>query len=327
MNYIYLILGVIILLVVIYDFFYTTLSGSGAFFISKSVSGMAHRLLLWLSRFFGRKIFSLSGMAVNLSVLAVWVMLVWAGLLLIYSYNPEAIINSSGRAANTVERLYFTGYILSTLGIGNFKPTTAYFEVITSIFSFFGFVFFTTAMTYLMQVTSAVMHKRSLALTINNLGNDPASLVNNLINSDKVLTLQQINTLQQLIDRHSTNHQAYPVLHYYTNPQLDSSLSIKISRLYEAISILRSNEQNPFYKDLEGLNSSLSAFLMHVREKYGISSENDRKIEVQWQKLNLPVGVAAAPSPSSEVYEKRKVLDSMLRSEGFDWQDVYSSSS
>ncbi|MGK7391743.1 MAG: hypothetical protein ACNS60_15430, partial [Candidatus Cyclobacteriaceae bacterium M2_1C_046] len=77
MNYIYLILGAIILLVVIYDFFYTTLSGSGAFFISKMVSGLAHRILLRLSKPFGRKIFSLSGMAVNLSVLVIWVILIW----------------------------------------------------------------------------------------------------------------------------------------------------------------------------------------------------------------------------------------------------------
>lgn len=310
----------------IYDFFYTTLSGSGAFIISKSVSGLAHRFLLWLSRFFGRKIFSLSGMAVNLSVLSVWVVLVWAGLLLVYSYNPEGITNSTGRPANTVERLYFTGYILSTLGVGNFKPTTAFFEVVTSIFSFFGFIFFTTAMTYLIQVTSAVMHKRSLALSINNLGDDPVSIISRFINSDKALTLQQINTLQNMIDRHSTNHQAYPVLHYYNNPQLDSSLSINISRLDEAINIIRSSEQNSLYKDTETLNNSLSSFLKHVKEKYGISSENDRKIEVHWQTLDLPLGVTAAPSPSSEILQKRKVLDSMLKSEGFEWQDVYKTS-
>lgn len=323
MNYFYLVGGLIILLITIYDFFYTTLSGSGAFFISKSVSGLAHRLLLWLSRIFGRKIFSLSGMAVNLSVLSVWVILVWAGLLLVYSYNPEAITNSSGRPANTVERLYFTGYILSTLGVGNFKPTTAFFEVVTSIFSFFGFVFFTTAMTYLMQVTSAVMHKRSLALSINNLGPTPEKIITNLLNMGKTAAVQQLTTLQQLIDRHSVNHQAYPVLHYYTNPQKDSSLSPHMTSLFEAVTLLRGDKSNPYYNELQSLHKSLSGFLHHVREKYGISSENDRKIDLDWHASGLPSEVKNSYATPSEVYEQRKVLDSMLKSEGFEWQDVY----
>ncbi|NJW55782.1 ion channel, partial [Salinimicrobium oceani] len=97
------------------------------------------------SKFFGRKVFDYSGMIVNLAVLFVWILLVWLGLFLVYSYDPSAITNSDSRPANWVERLYYTGYVLSTLGLGNFKPTTPFFEILTSVFSFFGFIFFTSS--------------------------------------------------------------------------------------------------------------------------------------------------------------------------------------
>ena len=97
--------------------FLTTLSGSGAAYLSKNVAFITHKLMLFLERKLSKRIFKVSGMVVNLTVLSVWVIFVWLGLFLVYSYNPEAITNNSGREATTIERLYFTGYVLSTHGV------------------------------------------------------------------------------------------------------------------------------------------------------------------------------------------------------------------
>lgn len=324
---VYLILGITLLSVVSYDFFFTTLSGSGAAFLSQLFSTLAHKLQLALSSILGRKVFSLSGMLVNLTVLAMWVLLVWLGLFLVFSYNPEAIVNSSGRVASSIERLYFTGYILSTLGIGNFKPTTPFFELLTSLFSFFGFVFFTTSMTYLVSVSSAVMHKRSLALAIRDLGKNPAEVVKSLLEPDSFFSYTQISALQQMIERHAVNHQAYPVLHHYNNPDIASSLSINIAVLDEAVSILLSSNQKPLVKELQSLRNSLSSFLQHVEEKYGLTAENDMLIQVNWYNLSLPDAVIrGGMEEDPRIFQRRKVLDSLLKSEGFNWHDVYSES-
>lgn len=320
----YLILGLFLLAIVSYDFFYTTLSGSGAAFLSRLFSALAHKLQLALSSIFGRKVFSLSGMLVNLTVLAMWVLLVWLGLFLVFSYNPEAIVNSSRRAASSVERLYFTGYILSTLGIGNFKPTTPFFELLTSLFSFFGFIFFTTSMTYLVSVSSAVMHKRSLALAIRDLGKNPAEVVKGLLEPDSSFSYTRISALQQMIERHSVNHQAYPVLHHYNNPDIASSLSINIAVLDEAVSILLSSSQKPLVKELQSLRNSLSSFLQHVEEKYGLTAENDVLIQVNWYNLSLPDAVTrGGMEEDPRIFQRRKVLDSLLKGEGLSWHDVY----
>lgn len=126
MEDLYLGIGVFILLLTIYDFFFTTLSGSGAGFISKYISIFSDRVIQLLVNIFGRNIYKIHGLFINLTVLVVWIVLIWVGLFLVYSWDPEAITNSKGRPANLVERLYYTGYILSTLGLGNFKPTSGF---------------------------------------------------------------------------------------------------------------------------------------------------------------------------------------------------------
>lgn len=102
-EFLYLAGGIILLVLTLYDFFYTTLSGSGAAFISKTCGFVIHQLMLFLERNISRKVFRFSGMMVNLSILTVWVLLVWLGLFLVFSYNPEAETNSSGRVASGVE--------------------------------------------------------------------------------------------------------------------------------------------------------------------------------------------------------------------------------
>lgn len=317
-----LIVGFILLGVVGYDFFFTTLSGSGAAILTRAFSALAHKLQLILSKIFGRKIFSLSGMLINLSVLAIWLLIAWTGAFLIFSSNPEAIVNSSGKTASSMERLYFTGYILSTLGIGNFKPITPFFELLTSLFSFFGFVFFTTAMTYLVSISSAVMHKRSLALTIRTLGANPAEVVKSLLEQDIVFSYQQIAHLQQMVGRHSVNHQTYPVLHYYNNPDITSSLSINITVLDEAVSILLHSKAS-LNIELQPLQNALDLFLQHVKQKYGDLAEAEDIPAINWFNVNLPDIVLPESEEPSALVNRRRILGDLLQGEGFSWHDIY----
>ena len=168
-----LIIGSVLLIAIIYDFFFTTLSISGAGFISRGISLLSYKIIQFCSRVIGRRAYSYSGLIVNLSIFFTWLIVVWIGLFFLYSSNPEAITNSQGRIANNIERLYFTGYVLSTLGMGNFYSTTNNLEVLSSIFSFFGFIFFTSSITYFLSVSSAVINKRTLARSIELFGKTP----------------------------------------------------------------------------------------------------------------------------------------------------------
>ncbi|MDT0691639.1 hypothetical protein RM549_17740 [Salegentibacter sp. F188] len=318
MSTTFLILGFIILLLAIHDFFYTTLSASGGGFISENVAILSDRIIQFGASTFGRKAYDYHGLFVNLMILFVWLLLIWLGLFMVYSSNPEAIINSSGRAAYNWERLYFTGYILSTLGMGNFKPVSPFFEVVTSCFSFFGFIFFTSSMTYFLSVSSAVVRKRTLAKSINNLGNQPEIIANKLLSLDSSFSYQQVHTLQELVDQHSVSHQAYPVVHYYSRSEEKDCFSINISRLDEALSIIvYSNKGENLQEEIGLLRAAISNFLQNLDKNFSRSLPN---IEKQIDEQEIPSYINEIDS--NNLNERRRILKSLLKSEGFSWNNV-----
>ncbi|RDV10720.1 hypothetical protein DXT99_25995 [Pontibacter diazotrophicus] len=318
-----LLAGIAILALAFCDFFYTTLSGSGAGYLSKPCATITHKLILYLERKFSRKVYSISGLAVNLAVLSMWVLLIWLGLFLVYSSNPEAIVNNSGRQASAVERIYFTGYVLSTLGVGNYQPKTPSFEILTSVFSFFGFVFFSTSMTYLLSISSAVVQKRSLALSIRSLGGTPAEIVKRLLEVDMSFGYQQISNLQQMVHQHSVLYQAYPVLHFYHSTDNAVSLSINLTRLDEALSImLHSSKFDALHEELQSLRGSITLLLKHLESRFGTKA--GEKPAVDWYELQLPESVLQEGfSENPDLSDRRKVLTSLLRNENRSWKDVY----
>lgn len=319
LEIILLIFGIIILLLGMYDFFFTALSGTGAGSIAKYFSHGTYKALQITQSYFGRRIYSFSGLLVNVIVLAVWLLMVWLGLFLIFSSEPEMVTNNSGRIANFWERLYFTAYTLSTLGIGNFAPTTGLAEILTSCFSFFGFIFFTSSMTYFVSVSSAVVNKRTLTRSIHNLGG-PLEIAEKLLNLNPSNSFQQALALQEMIDRHATNHQSYPVIHYYAQPEPDASLNINLVRLDEAVTIiLHAENKDELKKELEPLRSSLTNFFHHIEKKISRNFSNT-KTAVGFS-FEIPYNTRS--SDNEKLLQRRKLLLSLLQSEGFDWQTVF----
>ncbi|SFG04975.1 MULTISPECIES: ion channel [Salegentibacter] len=322
MSGILLFIGIVLLLIAIHDFFFTTLSGSGTGFVSRNISILSDKIIQFGVKIFGRKTYNYNGLFVNLMILFFWLLLIWGGLFLVFSSNPEAITNSSGKIANFWERLYFTSYTLSTLGMGNFTPTTAIFEMLTGAFSFFGFIFFTSSMTYFLSVASALVNKRTLSKSIYHLGKTPREIATNILSFDSSFTYQQISELQNLIDKHAVNHHAYPVVHFYRQSKKRDSFSINIARLDEALSILLySIEENKYREELNVLRSSLSDFLEAMEknfasnlligdnagESYNFPSLNSKKVEKDLQK-------------------RRNILEGLFRSENYTWEDIFAKS-
>jgi hypothetical protein len=320
----YLWSGVCVLSITFFDFFYTTLSFSGAAFLTKAAASFAQSLVRGWVAMFGRKFFRLSGLMVNLSVLLTWILLIWAGLFLVFSYAPEAIVNNNGKVASAVERLYFTGYVLSTLGLGDFQPVTPFFELLTSWFSFFGFLFFTTSMTYLISVSSAIVQKRTLSLSVRNLGGSPGELVNNLLRLDSSLRFQQFLSWQLMINRHTVGHQAYPVIGFCHTPARDSSVILNLTILDEAISrMLASTALAHMHGELMPLRNAISSFLQYMESKY-VRSKAVAVPEIIWEKSDgFGQGWAINQRLSSELNARRKILDGLLKNELWTWHDVY----
>jgi len=323
-DLIYLLTGLILLAIGFFDFFYTTLSASNSSFITSTVSRIGHSIILFAEKKIGRKVFSLSGLVLNLTIILVWILIIWAGLYFLFTYDAGSIINSDGDMASTSERLYFTGYVLSTLGNGDFYPVSTYTQLISSSFSFFGFIFFTTAMTYLISVYTAVINKRHLSLAILNLGNSPEAVIRMLHSAQPSFIYTQINALQEKIDLVNEHYQAFPLIHYYHNVEINSSFSLNIAKLDEALTIMLSKSTSPHYKELYFLKKSMDSLLKRFDEFHNIPELQEPDKEVNWDYLGKSLEKDTKElAEKPDIVNRRKVLTSMLLHEDLKWAHVY----
>lgn len=320
-----LITGSVLLLLIIYDFFFTTLSQSGAGFLTLLVLRGAHFLLQTGVHVTSRKFYRFSGMIINLVVLTVWVIGVWVGLFLIFSSDPQSIVNDQGRAANVPERLYFTGYTLSTLGIGDFMPVSRAFQILVSCFSFFGFIFFTTSMTYLVSVSSGIIHKRTLAQSVQNFGTSPEEMVNHIRNRDRNHVIQKSLNIQEVIGQIAVNLQAFPVIAYYSTSRSLDSFGLNLARLDEVMTLI-------FYTETPGINAkdfiplrkSVDGFLKFVQQDFPDISESGND---DAPPFGFSPGQSLDAKSEEDIRWRRKILSGMLHHEGLDWNDVFQKTS
>jgi hypothetical protein len=50
-----------------------------------------------------------------------------------------------------VNKIFYTGYTLSTLGLGDMEPEGNFWDILTAILSFTGLILISIAITYLIQ--------------------------------------------------------------------------------------------------------------------------------------------------------------------------------
>jgi hypothetical protein len=322
LGLILLVSGIIILTTSIYDFFFTTLSGTGSSLITKTVSSIVHSLSLSSIKFFKRRLMGHFGMLINLSVLLVWILFFWLGIFMIFSSDPASIVTKDKEVASAIERLYFSGFIFSTLGVGDIQPASDTFRVLSIVFSFLGFSFFTTSITYLISVFSALTYKRSLSQSIRNFGNSPDEVMNNLFSYQTSFLFQQLLQIQNMLDNQIVNHQAYPVLNFYNSISPANSLNLNLVVLDEAISMyMHQSAEKPLIREIQPLRDSISNYNTYIITNH-LKKESETPF-IDWGKLDQNLLFGSPNKINEALVHRRKELSRLLFNSGFSWRDVY----
>lgn len=322
---IYLIAGIFIVFVTACDFFYTTVSFNGAGIMTRTISEKIAAAFLWTNRKTrSRYLLKFSGLTHILIQVALWIGLMWFGLFLMLMSDPAAVLHvPSGAPANAVNKFYFSGYVLSTLGNGDFIPNGDEWKITVAVFSFTGFIFITTAMTYIMNLTSAVIHKRKLSLFISNLGETPEEILVNTYTGNGFERLTNIATnLQQMINEHSQNHYAHPGVHYFYSIPRSESLSLNLRNLSEALSLIQSHikKDQSLEQDLHPLRDTIDKFLSTLQHHFIKKPEVniDAMPDIEYlQKNNIPLKNQSSQQPEDK--ERRILLIGLLQSTGWSW--------
>lgn len=266
MNEFYFILGIILFLLFILDIIWTLLwveGGAGP--VTSSLIKLTWKIMQKLFKNHS-KLLSLAGpLTVTLTLLA-WIILLWGGWTFIFAGGEPSISASTGNEEITWDKLiYFTGFTVFTLGIGDFVPVNGFWRFLTTLATASGMLAITMSATYLISVLSAVNLKRSFADSVTGLGSSGVSIVKEAWNGRDYRDADLfLNTCSSQLSTITSQHKAYPVLNYYHCSEKEKSLTMAVAILDEALTVYRfglPKEYQPNNTTLKNARSTVQSYL------------------------------------------------------------------
>ncbi|MFD2629506.1 ion channel [Oceanobacillus kapialis] len=330
MDTIYLVIGLIILIVVFIDILWTTLWVDGA------AGPLSSRLtkLSWKSfRIMSRdnsKFLSLAGPIILALTLLMWILFIWIGWTLFFAGDETALIDTQNRGTiSWTDRIYFTGFTLFTLGIGDFVPKEGFWQVATTIATGSGMLFVTFGVTYVLSVIGAVTQKRAFAENITGLAKNGRLIVEQSWNGtdchDIDLFLKdQANQLTTLTQQ----HKAYPILHYFHNEHVGEASSVAVAIFDDALTIFAFGLPKQYQPNRVWLNearTSVQSYIGTLHSAFVNPADSLPPIPnlSYLRSSGLPVVSDKEFEQSmSELVERRKQLLGMVEADARRWKEV-----
>lgn len=324
--------GTLLILLVAYDAIRTTLSvtSSGGPITNRLVSGIWSALLGIHRRKNSHRILSSAGTWITVALLMTWFLAAWLGWLLLFCSSEQAVVHSSTQAtASIIERAYYTGYTITTLGYGDYVPGSDGWRVAPVLAATNGFFLFTLSITYILNIITNVVQKRQAALSVNALGETPHQILASTSGNGKFETLiSQLQPLQQSVSTLGQQHLAYPILHYYHGETSSKALSLAIARLYQAVSLLYfacSRLDTSSREQLLIMQKTLEQFLDTLGSAFIHPDDTAPLIPALTMYAELP----GVDKTNKEIHDflaslpYQKLLVAYVHKDGWDWKDVW----
>ncbi|TYP74377.1 potassium channel family protein [Aquimarina intermedia] len=331
MNYFLLSFGIFIYIVVVSDMVMTTLTMKGGGWLTSRLSHCVWNLALRSCGNEGR-----SNLLTHIGyLLLVLIVLVWIGLLncsfsLVLIAQDDSVINASTKVpANIWEKIYYSGFVLSTLGIGDFVGSTVIWRIITNVYAFTGFVLITMSVTYFIPVLGAVKKQRKLGINISGLGPSPQKIILNGWNGENFDFLKfQLFSLSDDLVEHNQNHRAYPIIHFFHNSKSDNAIIIQIAVLNEVILLFENYIRKDITlnkNDLLSMHSALNNYVDVIKEvtrvKIGKTLSKDTPHELLAAE-GLIVDNNERIDLNETLRKNQRVFQSLIVQDGWQWEEV-----
>lgn len=241
MDILYLVIGIMLIIVCIVDFIWTTLwIDGGAGPVTDWFSSLIWKSFRKLAAGHSKSL-SLAGPFILSATLAMWIGMLWVGWTLVFAGLDGSISPSHGNdPISWFDRIYYAGYLIFTLGNGDFSPNEGMWQVVSVLATGTGMLFITFGVTYLISILSAVTVKRSFAASIHGIGETPEELVANAWNGSDFHNIDSLlDTYSEQLSSLTSQHIAYPVLHYYHAASNESSMPTAVAVFDEALSVMK----------------------------------------------------------------------------------------
>ncbi|MEB3826688.1 ion channel [Phormidium sp. CCY1219] len=326
-------LGLLILVIVMADVLVTSLTAGGAGPLTGKLCRGAWKMGLRFNRkHSNHRFLTLLGWILLVGIALLWLFLTWVGWTMVFCSFDEAVVNSTTKIPATIgERIYFMGYTLSTLGLGDFQPATGIWQFATAVASANGFFLVTLAIAYLLPVISAVVLKRQIALYITSLGGTPDEIILRAWNGENFGQFDQhLITLTAMMSQMAESYLAYPILNYFHSVERSKVFALSIVTLDDALTLLyygvpEKNQPDP--AALRPARRAVSGFLKTLKSAY---------IEPASETPPLPplemLAQEGIPTVSDEQFWhntkhatiRRQLLLALVKHDGWTWDAVAS---
>lgn len=330
-NILLLAAGILILLFIAYDILFTTLVSNGAGIWTRWLTRKTWSALFLLSGKNARHpLLNHSGMIIVITILFFWVMAIWgSNSLIILSHHDSVVSSVTKHPAGIVEKIYFTGYTLSTLGIGNYVPNGSVWELYTAGISFFGLLFLTLSISYIIPTLSADIQKRNLCIYVSSLGETPQDILCNAWNGRDLSQLAtHFENISQQIMLYSQHHLAYPILHYYHSKNRIESPPIALTALDEALTMMLlyiPEHVRPPALCLSILRRAINSYLQTLHGAFITPMNEDPPtpdLEVLKQ-TDIPLeNLDGHDENYNSFKDRRRLLAALVYNDGWQWEDV-----
>jgi hypothetical protein len=272
------------------------------------------------------------GVVVLLAVVTVWVVFLWGGWSLVFLASDAAVVSATtGLPADAWSRVYFAGYTLVTLGLGDFRPVGAPWQLLTTATALSGLFVFTLAISYVLPVLQAALHRRATASALWGLGETPQEVIRHMWRTDRGCSAleQHLIGLTPDLTLLAQQHIAYPVLHHFHGDSRREALAPSLAVLDEALSVIEHGlDADCLGPDaLRPARAAVSTLLNRL-ESQSVDPSDEPPPPPSLAGLRregYPVRTDAAFREAlreDACDRRRRLLLGLVRAEGWDWDHV-----
>lgn len=313
-----LIFGFLLSVLIFWDFFLTTVSGSGFGPISKRLNKILAYSIL---KFRSKTLFHYSGFIHTMATICFLFGLFILSVFLVFNSGDQMVVyEETHLPAAPAQRFYYICYLLSTAGFGKYIPGNSLSEFLSAIYSFSGFILLTIAMAYLISVINSMLLKKELALYISGLGKNVEALYHYFtVGKNLELLIGEHAYIRQMLNKNTSNLNTFPILSFFMTRHKPYALSLQMARLHEVLIFLK-NRADPNDKcDIFILKSMLKAIQNYLeQESSALHTDFDKeklgKLRGFWEKHG-------PPCPTETPIDQK--LNNALQKAGWDWETVY----
>ncbi len=325
------VVGALLVALAILDALWTTLwvDGSAGPTTGRLTTWMWKGALLLLGRQRHRAL-SLLGPLVLVATVVQWIVMLWAGWVLLFAADPDSLSRSSGPGTpGWTGRIWYVGYTMYTVGNGDYVPAEGPWQVVSGLVALSGMSLVTLAITYLLSVVSAVVGKRAFASQVSGLGRTGEQFVLSGWNGHDLHPLdRQLTDLSSQLSRLTEQYLSYPVLQYYHAASPTKSPVKAVAVLDEALLMMTAGvvpEQRPDPAALKTARSSVSTFLQDTLEAAAIDAAPEpppppRLGGLRQQGIRT-VDDDAFDRAVADQAQRRRTMLGLVRGDGFDWEE------